>query len=210
MATLRHLAHLSRQKIWAPITNGTVAILFFLTLPTAAQAQSIPQTTALRAPGLTLTTPAFQDGGIIPNKYTRAAEGHAVSPGLTWTNVPMGTVTFALLVRDPDSSIARTTKQIVHWMIFNIPGTTRELPEATGSLACLNDGSVQALNHNKEIGYMGMAAAAAGPYHHYTFELFALDMKLSLGPNATQTQLLKQVDGHILMKGVLVGRFHLP
>ncbi len=74
----------------------------------------------------------------------------------------------------------------------------------------MNDGSVQALNHDNKAGYMGMAAATAGPYHHYTFELFALDTKLRLGPNATQTQLLKQVDGHILMKGILVGRFHLP
>ena len=57
---------------------------------------------------------------------------------------------------------------------------------------------------------MGMAAKAAGPYHHYTFELFALDTKLKLGQDATQADLLKGMNGHILMKGVSVGRFHLP
>jgi len=76
-------------------------------------------------------------------------------------------------------------------------------------LAQLPDGSVQALNQNKRIGYMGMAANAAGPYHHYTFELFALDTKLTVGTDATRADLLKEMNGHILMKGVLVGRFRL-
>ena len=58
--------------------------------------------------------------------------------------------------------------------------------------------------------YMRMAAKAAGPDHHYTFELFALDTKLKLGPAATQEDLLEEMNGHILMKGVLVGRLHLP
>ena len=95
-------------------------------------------------------------------------------------------------------------------MIFNIPGRTRELPEGVAGLAQLPDGSVQALNQAKKIGYMGMAAKAAGPYHHYTFELFALDTRLKIGPDATQTDLLNGMNGHILMKGVLVGRLHLP
>jgi hypothetical protein len=58
--------------------------------------------------------------------------------------------------------------------------------------------------------YMRMAAKAAGPDHHYTFELFALDTKLKLGPAATQEDLLEEMNGHILMKGVLVKRFHHP
>ena len=53
-------------------------------------------------PGLTLTTTAFDDGGIIPNKYTQAAEnGAPVSPSLTWTNVPDGVVSFALILHRP-------------------------------------------------------------------------------------------------------------
>jgi len=95
-------------------------------------------------------------------------------------------------------------------MIFNIPAKTRQLPEGVAGLAHLTDGSVHAINHNNKIGYMGMAAKAAGPYHHYTCELFALDTKLSLGPDATQSDLLKAINGHILMKDVLVRRFHLP
>jgi phosphatidylethanolamine-binding protein (PEBP) family uncharacterized protein len=55
---------------------------------------------------------------------------------------------------------------------------------------------------------MGPGAPAAGPYHHYTFELFALDTKLELGPDATRDDVLKAMQGHILGKAVLEGRFH--
>lgn len=161
-------------------------------------------------PGLTLTTTAFHDGGIIPNKYTQAAEGTAVSPPLTWTHVPAGTVSFVLIVHDPDTSLMRTTSQVLHWMVFNIPGSARDLPEGVPAEAKLPDGAIQAMNQGKTVGYRGMGAPAAGPYHHYTFELFALDTKLDLGPDATQADVLKAMDGHILGKGVLVGRFHRP
>jgi hypothetical protein len=161
-------------------------------------------------PGLTLTTTAFEDGGIIPDKYTEAAKGAAVSPKLAWTNVPDGTVTFALLEHDPDTSVNRTTTEILHWMMFNIPATTRELPEGVPAQAQLPSGAIQGRNYLKRVGYAGMGAPAPGPNHHYTFEIFALDTKLDLNANSTQTELLKAMDGHIIAKAVLVGRFHLP
>jgi Raf kinase inhibitor-like YbhB/YbcL family protein len=169
-----------------------------------------PDAMAQAKPGLTLSTSAFDDGCVIPNKYTAAATGAPVSPELTWANVPDGTVSFALLVHDPDTSVNNTTTEILHWMVFNIPGTTRELPEGVPAQAQLPDGSIQGRNYSKTVGYIGPGAPAPGPYHHYTFELFALDNKLSLGPDSTQADVLKAMDGHILMKGVLVGRFHLP
>jgi Raf kinase inhibitor-like YbhB/YbcL family protein len=162
-------------------------------------------------PGLTLTTPAFEDGGIIPNKYTIAASpATAVSPELAWTHVPDGTVSFALILADPDTTLAHTTDQVLHWLIFNIPGTATGLPEGVPIGAQLPDGSVQGLNRGKKAGYMGMGMGSAGPYHHYTWELFALDTKLTLGPDATRSDVLAAINGHILDKGVLVGRFHRP
>jgi Raf kinase inhibitor-like YbhB/YbcL family protein len=189
------------------MTRLIVALLVFTSFKSAAQTQpSPPMTPASSRAGLALTTAALDDGGFIPIKYTMAAEGDAVSPRLTWTNVPDGTVTFALILSDSDTSISRRIDEIVHWMIFNIPQRTRE--GVTG-LAQLPDGSIQALNQTKRIGYMGMAAKAVGPYHHYTFELFAPNTKLKIGSDATRADLLKEMNGHILMKGVLVGRFHL-
>jgi hypothetical protein len=161
-------------------------------------------------PGLTLSTTAFQDGGVIPKKYTAAAKGAAVSPRLTWTHVPNGTVSFALFVHDPDTAVNKTTTEILHWMIFNVPGGVRELPEGVPTLAQLPAGAVQGRNYTGKFGYTGPGAPAPGPDHHYTFEIFALDAKLDLGPNAKPEDVFKAMDGHILDKGVLVGRFRLP
>jgi Raf kinase inhibitor-like YbhB/YbcL family protein len=165
------------------------------------------QPAAPAGPGLTLTSSAFEDGGIIPNKYTQADQ-KPVSPKLQWTNVPNGTVSFVLFCIDPDTALQKTTEEVMHWIAFNIPGTARELAENVPTDAQLSDGTVQGKNRRGNPGYMGMGAGAAGPYHHYTFELFALDTKLQLGPDATRADIEKAMDGHILGKAVLVGRFH--
>lgn len=158
-------------------------------------------------PGLTLTTDAFEDGGIIPAKYTQQ-DPKPVSPKLTWTNVPAGTVSFALIFHDPDTAPMRSSEDILHWMAFNIPAETRELQEGMSDTATLPNGMIQAKNRRGTPGYMGPGAGAAGPYHHYTFELFALDTKLNLTPDATRAEVLKEMNGHVLGKGVVVGRFH--
>jgi Raf kinase inhibitor-like YbhB/YbcL family protein len=183
-----------------------------LLLPNVWSAGQTPATTPPPAkPGLTLTSSSFEDGGIIPNKYTQAAAPEKpVSPALAWTHVPDGTVSFALILHDPDTSLMHTTEEVLHWMVFNIPATATSLPEGVGDQPQLEDGSIQALNRTKKVGYLGMGASAAGPYHHYIFELVALDTKLSLGPDATRADVMKAMDGHILGKGVLVGRFHRP
>ena len=158
-------------------------------------------------PGLTLTTPAFQDGAEIPNKYTQA-EQNPPSPKLEWSNVAPGVVTFALILHDPDVALQRNTDDVLHWMIFNIPGSARELTEGVPANAMLADGTVNAKNLRGAVGYMGPGAPPPGPHHHYTFELFALDAKLDLGADASRADVLKAMQGHIMQKAVLVGRFH--
>jgi Raf kinase inhibitor-like YbhB/YbcL family protein len=159
-------------------------------------------------PGLTLTSPDFEDGGIIADKYSQKGGQQGPSPHLQWTNVPNGVVTFALLMHDPDVALQKKLDDVTHWLIFNIPGTARELPGGVPAQATLPDGTVNAKNLRGAVGYMGPGAPAAGPYHHYTFELFALDTKLDLGPDASRADVMKAIDGHILAKAVLEGRFH--
>ena len=156
-------------------------------------------------PGLTLTTTAFPDGGEIPARFA-GADG--VSPKLDWTNVPANTATFVLIMHDPDVALQRRNDDVLHWLAFNIPGTSRGLPEGMAAAAQMSDGTVQAMNLRRAPGYMGPGAPAAGPHHHYTFELFALDTKLELTSDATRADVVRGMDGHILGKGVLVGRFH--
>lgn len=191
-------------------TGRLVALLAPTTIFAAfatAQAPQAPGKKGPAGPGLTLTTAAFEDGGIIPNKYTQQ-DPKPVSPKLTWSNVPAGTVSFALILHDPDTAPMRSSEDILHWMIFNIPAETRELPEGMSDAATLPDGSIQAKSRRGTPGYMGPGAGAAGPYHHYTFELYALDTKLSLTPDTTRAEVIKAMDGHVLGKGVVFGRFH--
>lgn len=195
------------MKNTARIAMGAALLTMGLSLAQAQEKGN--QTKAPAPPGLALSSSAFKDGDVIPDKYTQSAGPAAVSPKLEWTNVPNGTVSFALILHDPDVALQKKTDDVLHWMIFNIPGSARELAEGIpNSSATLPDGTVQAKNLRGAVGFMGPGAGAAGPYHHYTFELFALDTKLDLGADATRADVLNAMQGHILGKGVLVGRFH--
>lgn len=183
------------------------AILAFGTTVSAPALVRAQQAAAPAVPGLTLTSPDFEDGGIIPAKFTQSVEKF-VSPRLQWTHVPPNTVSFVLLTHDPDVALDKKTDDVLHWLAFNIPGTATGLPEAVPPDPTLPDGTIQAKNRGGVFGFRGPGAPAAGPYHHYTFELFALDTKLNLGSDATRAEVLSAMEGHILGKGVLVGRFH--
>ena len=65
------------------------------------------------APPLILTTSSFQDGGVIPDKYTQASATTAVSPALNWTNVPAGTMSFTLIMHDVDNASRKGIADII-------------------------------------------------------------------------------------------------
>ena len=164
-----------------------------------------------QTPPLIMTSSAWEDGGVIPDKYTQAAGATSPSPELKWSQVPMGTQSFVLLMHDPEPVLNKGSKMdITHWLVWNIPATSTGLPE--GVMAGeLPDGTRQvSLRSN---GYMG-PGAGPGPYHHYTFELYALDTKLDIPlPQPaqaadTRNAIVAAMDGHVLGKAVLVARFH--
>jgi len=162
-------------------------------------------------PPLLMTSSAWEDGGVIPDKYTQAAGATAPSPELKWSQVPMGTQSFVLLMHDPEPVLQKGSKMdITHWLVWNIPATSTGLPEGVAA-GELPDGTRQvSLRSN---GYMG-PGAGPGPYHHYTFELYALDTKLDIAmPQPaqaadTRNAIVNAMDGHVLGKAVLVARFH--
>ena len=182
----------------------------------AFQAQGPPagrggQPGAPAPPAMRLTTEAWPDGDPIPLKYTQAVP-NPVSPKLTWTNVPPGTRSFVLHFHDPDVSRNRTTNDQVHWLFWNIPGTATGLPEGVPQGAQLPDGSRQ-ISASGPV-YRGPGAGAAGPMHHYTFEIYALDTVLETQPGAdeqeTRAAVMRDMNGHILGKAVYVGLFRRP
>ncbi len=176
----------------------------------AANAAEPAPAAAPPRPALTLTTTAFADGTQIPAKYTQA--GEQISPALTWTNVPEGTQSFVLHMRDPDVARNKTTEDQVHWLVWGIPGSAKGLPEGVPKGEKLADGSQQ-ISASGPV-YRGPGAPATGPMHHYTFELFALDTKIDVAPGAdaweTRTKVYQAMNGHILGKAVYVGLFRRP
>ena len=165
---------------------------------------------AAPVPPLMMTTTAWEDGGVIPDKYTQKVP-MPVSPELKWSQVPPGTQSFVLLVHDPEPVLNKGSKMdITHWLIWNIPGNSSGLKEGVAQ-GELPDGSRQVSLRMQ--GYMG-PGAPAGPYHHYTFELYAVDTKIDVPQGTpqeaanTRMAVMNAIDGHVLGKALLVARFH--
>jgi len=163
-------------------------------------------------PPMRLMSNAFIDGGLIPAKFTQA--GEQLSPQLAWANVPEGTQSFVLHMHDMEGARNKTTDDQLHWLVWNIPAATRALPEGVPNGPDLKDGSHQTSASGNGV-YRGPGAAANGPYHHYVFEIFALDTKLDVAANPTdpfdtRTKVLSAMQGHVLGKAVYLGFFHRP
>lgn len=168
------------------------------------------------APAMTLTVAGFPDGGQIPVKFTQAAPGAApgegTSPALSWTNVPAGTQTLVINMRDLDVARNKTTDDQAHWVVWNIPGTTTGMPEGQPRGSQRPDGSYQ-ISVTGPV-YRGPGAPATGPHHHYMFELYALDTKLDVQPGTdafeTRARVFQAMQGHVLAKAVYGGLFRRP
>lgn len=156
---------------------------------------------------MTLTSTSFVDGGILADKNT-AASAKPISPELIWNNAPAGTVSFALIVHDLDAATDKTSEDHLHWGIFNIPASVHSLAEGQPNVPQLPDGSIQIKSSAPFVdGYRGPAFRGVS-YHHYAFELYALDTKLPLGPDATRPDMLKAMSGHIISQAADVALKH--
>ena len=193
-------------------------IILLIAMPNAAQERGGQRGSAPAAsgPAMTMTIPAFPDGGQIPVKFSQAAEGAApgegTSPEISWANPPAGTQSFVLNMRDMDLARNRTTEDQAHWVVWNIPATATGLPEGVPKGSQLSNGSYQ-ISATGPV-YRGPGAGATGPLHHYMFELFALDTKLDVPPTAdafeTRANVMKAMQGHVLGKAVYGGLFRRP
>lgn len=160
---------------------------------------------------MTLTTSAWADGAVIPARH--AQQGGDVSPPLSWSNVPETAASFVLVVHDLDAATGTGTDDTLHWLVWNIPGSARALPEGVPQGATLADGSrqISATGPN----YRGPAAPASGPPHHYVFELFALDAMLDVPavgatPAQTRAAVMAAMAGHVRGKAVYTGMYKRP
>jgi Raf kinase inhibitor-like YbhB/YbcL family protein len=150
---------------------------------------------------LTISSPAFANNDMIPMRYT--CEGEDISPPLAFGGIPAGAASLALIVDDPDAPDPAAPKMTwVHWLVYNLDpaiaglseGVT-ELPSPAGS----------GRNDFGRTRYGGPCPPIGN--HRYMFKLYALDTILpDLGTPDKET-LLRAMEGHILEKAVLIGRY---
>ncbi|HEX9006219.1 MAG TPA: YbhB/YbcL family Raf kinase inhibitor-like protein, partial [Bacteroidota bacterium] len=119
---------------------------------------------------LSLSSSAFAPGTPIPNDFS--CRGRNISPTLSWNGAPANTASFALILDDPDAPGGT----YVHWVVYNIPSTSKGLPQAVAERATLADGTAQGRNSASHQYYDGPCPPFGT--HRYFFKLFALDAKL--------------------------------
>ena len=154
------------------------------------------------AMAMTLTSPAFEQGGQIPSKYT--CEGDDISPPLTWDGAPEGTKSLVLIVDDPDAPDPKAPKLVwVHWVVYNIPSDLKSLPE-NASGAGLAPDIVLGVNDFKKTSYGGPCPPIGR--HRYFHKLYALDTTLDLR-KATKPEIERAMKGHVLGSTELIGTY---
>jgi hypothetical protein len=164
-----------------------------------AQPQQGQPRGGFRLAPLLIESNAFPDGGIVPDKYS--FRGGNVQPDFKISHAPAETQSFAIIFHDIDVAFGGNTDDVLHWVAWNIPGTTKEIPEGK-----LPEGSVTGKNM-RDNNYMGPGAPPGPRYHHYVFEFYALNAKLDLPATASRSELLEAMKGKVIAKAAYVGRF---
>jgi Raf kinase inhibitor-like YbhB/YbcL family protein len=152
------------------------------------------------AMSMQMTSSAFANGEAIQNKFT--CDGPDASPQLSWKDAPAATQSFALIMDDPDAPVGTW----VHWVLFNLPASVKELPEGVEKREQIANGGLQGRNDFRKIGYGG-PCPPPGKAHRYYFKLYALDAKLDLKAGATKADVERAMKGHIVGQAELMGRY---
>jgi hypothetical protein len=176
------------------------AVALLVVQPCLLADHAAAQGGGFQLPALLMETDAFEDGGVIPAKYS--ARGDNVQPGFTFSNVPESAVSYAIIFHDIDVAIGGGTGDVLHWIVWNIPASAGGIPEGG-----LPEGAVQGAGIRGQNTYFGPGAPAGPRYHHYVFELYALSDTLDIPPTSSRPELLEAIEGKVVAKAAYVGRF---
>ena len=146
-----------------------------------------------------ITSTAFADGAEIPRRHTK--DGDDRSPPLTWSDVPAGTRSLALIVDDPDAPDPAAPKRTwVHWVLVDLPpdisGLTEGVDRPPSGRVGMND-----WKHDRWEGPQPPIGR-----HRYQFKLYALDRPLDQ-QRPTKADVMQAMHGHILAEAQLVGTY---
>lgn len=182
---------------------GFQAIMMIALLAACGEKSNQPAAPVGPTPSsLTVTSPAFTQGGAIPGKYT--CQGDDASPALQWSAPPAGTKSLALIVDDPDAPGGTW----VHWVIYDIPAEAGELAESASKGKAtefhLPTDALQGPTSFGRSDYGGPCPPSGT--HRYFFRLYALDIALNR-PGLDKAALLDAMKGHVLATGELMGTY---
>ena len=150
--------------------------------------------------GFSIRAEAFNPGADIPRKFS--CQGSDTSPALVWTGVPAATQSLVLIVDDPDAPGVTW----VHWVLYDLPPSTRRLSEALPPTAEVAGGGRQGSNDFGKTGYGGPCPPPGKP-HRYFFKLYALDSKLNLKAGVIKPEVERAMKGHVLAEAEVIGRY---
>jgi Raf kinase inhibitor-like YbhB/YbcL family protein len=152
--------------------------------------------TSFAAGGATMkiTSSAFQEGGNIPDKFSK--NGENINPALRIEGAPAEAKSLLLIMDDPDAPVGLFT----HWLVWNIDPNTTEIAENS-----VPKGAVQGTNDYPNLGYGGPQPPSGT--HRYYFKVFALDQTLDLKSGAKRAEVDAAMRGHVIAQGQLMGRY---
>ena len=174
-------------------------------------AASVGGQAARAADPFMLTSSAYKDNAPLKtknagdNKANPNCVGQNVSPPVAWANPPDGTVSYALVLYDPEG---RGGLGVVHMVTYGIPRSVSGFAE--GELGQPSAKYVGGKSTMEKATYFG-PCTPPGDWHHYTFTLIATDLDpKALQPGLTKDELFTQLTGHTKGAAGLVVRFRHP
>ncbi len=187
-------------KFWPALIVWFMAVVIPATAPAWADGNS---TNGGQDMTLTLTSPAFEDQGEIPERYT--CDGKDISPELRWQGVPENAKSLVLIVDDPDAPDPAAPKMTwIHWLLYNLPADSQGLPQAVKDSG-LPAGTLPGENSWHRTGYGGPCPPIGR--HRYFFKLYALDTVLPDLKTPEKDELLRAMQGHIVAETRLMGTY---
>lgn len=141
-----------------------------------------------------LKSPAFQEGELIPAKYT--CDGLNINPALTIADVPENAKSLVLIMDDPDAS----SSAWVHWLAWNFSPETKEITEDS-----IPQGAILGKNSSNKLAYVGPCPPSGT--HRYFFKLYALDSVLNIHEGSEVDDLTEAMEGHVLDQVNLMGNY---
>jgi Raf kinase inhibitor-like YbhB/YbcL family protein len=152
---------------------------------------------------LKITSPAFEDGGTMPTRFT--CEGQDFSPPLAWSGVPSGAQSLVLIIDDPDAPDPKAPRMTwVHWVLYDLPASSTGLAEGA-SPDGLPPGTKAGRNDFKRTAYGGPCPPIGR--HRYFHKLYALDTKLGGLSNPSKVEVEAAMQGHVLAQAQIMGTY---